>query len=52
MLTLDKPKMILWEAESTTDNVIVLLDKDTISKIIEKHMQDEPYYGDPDYSYY
>lgn len=50
MLTLDKPNMILWEAESTIESVVV--SEETVTQLIEKYMQEEPFYGDPDYSYY
>lgn len=50
MLTLDKQNVILWEAESILINVI--LEDDSIREQIEKFMQDDAYYGDPDFSYY
>lgn len=50
MLTLEKQNVILWEAESILINVI--LDDDSIKEKIEKFMQDDSYYGDPDFSYY
>lgn len=52
MLTLDKQKVILWEAESIIDNTVVTYSKDNIINFIENYMQEEPYYGDPDYSFY
>lgn len=53
MLTLEKENVILWEAESVIKNVVIFpKEDDNIYYIIEKHMQDEPYYGDPDFSYY
>ena len=50
MLVLEKPKMILLEAESIIKSVIV--SEEPVTQIIEKHMQEEPFYGEPDYSYY
>jgi hypothetical protein len=50
MLTLEKPNVILWEAESVIKNVVIK-DEELIQQI-EKFMQDEPFYGDPDFSYY
>lgn len=51
MLTLEKTNVILWEAESIINNIIIEETDDIISQI-ERFMQDEPYYGDPDFSYY
>lgn len=50
MLTLQKPNVILWEAESVIKNVV--LKEEELVQQIEKFMQDEPFYGDPDFSYY
>lgn len=50
MLTLEKPNVILWEAESVIKNVV--LKEEEIVQHIEKYMQEEPFYGDPDFSYY
>ena len=50
MKTLEKPKKILWEEESIILNSI--LDEQSIVLQIEKYMQDEAFYGEPDYSYY
>lgn len=52
MLTLQNTNLILWEAESIISNIIVEYNKDKLFKTIESYMQDEPFYGDPDYSYY
>lgn len=52
MLTLDRDNMILWEAESIINNIILKQDKNDVIKLVEQYMQDEAYYGDPDYSYY
>ena len=52
MLTLENSNVILWEAESIINNVILKYDKDYLFKTIEFYMQEEPFYGDPDYSYY
>lgn len=50
MLTLEKENVILWEAESIIKNVVIV--EESILQQIEKYMQDEPFYGDPDFSYY
>lgn len=50
MLTLDKPNVILWEAESVIETVVVK--RSDFEQQVEEFMQDEPFYGDPDYSYY
>jgi hypothetical protein len=52
MLILENQNVILWEAESIINNVILKYDKDYLFKTIEFYMQEEPFYGDPDYSYY
>jgi hypothetical protein len=52
MLTIEKHNVILWEAESTIDNKVVSSNKDEVLDPIEQFMQEEPFYGDPDYSYY
>lgn len=51
MLTLEKENNIfLWEAESIIKSVVI--SEEFITQQIEKFMQEEPFYGDPDYSYY
>jgi hypothetical protein len=50
MLTLEKENVILWEAESIIKNVVIV--EESILQQIEKYMQDEAFYGDPDFSYY
>lgn len=50
MLTLEKTNVILWEAESIIVNVVLVEEK--LEQSIEQKMQDEPFYGDPDFSYY
>lgn len=51
MLTLEKEKnIVLWEAESIIKSVV--LSEEFITQQIEAFMQEEPFYGDPDYSYY
>jgi hypothetical protein len=50
MLTLERPNVILWEAESIINSVVVK--EENITQQIEKFMQEEPFYGDPDFSYY
>lgn len=51
MLTLEKENnIVLWEAESIIKSLVVT--EEFITQEIEKFMQDEPFYGDPDYSYY
>jgi hypothetical protein len=51
MLTLEKENnTVLWEAESIIKSVV--LTQEVITLQIEKFMQDEPFYGEPDYSYY
>lgn len=52
MLTMNKPNVILWEAESIISNKIVSFYKEEIIDPIEKYMQEEPFYGEPEYSYY
>jgi len=52
MLTLEKNKVILWEAESLIKNIVLDSDKNEFIKQVEQYMQEEPFYGDPDYSYY
>ena len=51
MLTLEKEYVILWEAESIITNKLAN-QEELIEVTIQKYMQDEPFYGDPDYSYY
>lgn len=50
MLTLKKEDVILWEEESLIKNVVIV--EEPIEQQIEKFMQDEAFYGDPDFSYY
>lgn len=50
-LLLEKEYVVLWEAESIIKNVVVK-DDTVIEQHVQKYMQDEPFYGDPDYSYY
>ena len=50
MLTLEKNNVILLEAESIIVNVVIV--EEAIEQQIEKQMQDEAFYGDPDFSYY
>jgi hypothetical protein len=50
MLTLEKENVILWEAESIIKNVVIV--EEPIEQHIEKFMQEEAFYGDPDFSYY
>lgn len=50
MLTLKKEDVILWEEESLIKNVVIV--EETIVQQVEKFMQDEAFYGDPDFSYY
>lgn len=52
MLTIEKPNVVLWEAESIITNRIVSSDKEELIIPIEQYMQEEPFYGEPDYSYY
>lgn len=52
MLTIEREKLILWEAESVIDNTVVIYSKDKIINFIENYMQEEPFYGDPDFSFY
>jgi hypothetical protein len=51
MITLEKEYVILWEAESAIKTKLVK-HEDHVEQRVQKFMQDEPYYGDPDYSYY
>ena len=51
MKTLEKEYVILWEAESKIKNVLVQ-QEELIEQRVQKYMQEEPFYGDPDYSYY
>jgi hypothetical protein len=50
MLTLKKDNVILWEAESIITNVVLTEEK--VEQHIEQKMQEEPFYGEPDFSYY
>jgi hypothetical protein len=50
MLTLEKENVILWEAESIIKNVVIA--EESMLQQIEKCMQEEAFYGDPDFSYY
>lgn len=50
-ILLEKEYVILWEAESKIKNKLVQTDE-VIEQRIQKYMQEEPFYGDPDYSYY
>jgi hypothetical protein len=52
MLTLDKINVILWEAESIINNIVIEIDHNNVDQIIENYMQEESFYGDPDFSYY
>ena len=51
MITLEKEYVILWEAESKIKNVLVQ-QEELIEQRVQKYLQEEPFYGDPDYSYY
>jgi hypothetical protein len=50
MTILEQPNLILLEEESVIQSVVVT--DEAIAKLIEKFMQDEAFYGDPDFSYY
>jgi hypothetical protein len=51
MKTLEKEYVILWEAESVIKSKLVQ-ESEIIEQRLQKYMQEEPFYGDPDYSYY
>jgi hypothetical protein len=51
MITLEKEYVILWEAESKIKSKLVQ-QEEVIEQRVQKYMQEEPFYGDPDYSYY
>lgn len=50
-ILLEKEYVILWEAESKIKNTL-FVHEEVIEQRIQKYMQEEPFYGDPDYSYY
>jgi len=50
-ILLEKEYVILWEAESIIKNTLIK-DETIIEQRVQKYMQDEPFYGEPDYSYY
>jgi hypothetical protein len=51
MITLEKEYVVLWEAESVIKSKLVQ-EPELIEQRLQKYMQEEPFYGDPDYSYY